>query len=70
MDTRGERSIGLLSIEASNSHFADSFLRLGAFLGLELIGAVFVGAGVWHTAGFFMGTSEVRGPRGTFVEIS
>ena len=44
MDTRGERSIGLLSIDASNSHFADSFLRLGAFLGLELIGAVFVGA--------------------------
>jgi lipopolysaccharide export LptBFGC system permease protein LptF len=39
-------------------------------LGLELIGAVLVGAGVWHTAGFFMGTSETRGPRGTLASIS
>ena len=70
MDTRGERSIGLLSMLASNNHFADSFFRLGAFFGLELTGAVFVGAGVWQTAGFLMGTSDVRGPRGTLAEIS
>ena len=62
--------MGLLNIDASNSHFADSFFRLGAFFGLELIGAVLVGAGVWHTAGFFMGTSETRGPRGTLASSS
>ena len=62
--------MGLLSIDASKSHLADSFFRLGAFFGLELIGAVFVGAGVWQTAGFFIGTSDTRGPRGTLASIS
>ena len=70
MDTSGERSIGLDNIDASKSHFADSFLRRGAFLGLELTGCCLLGAGVWQTAGFLMGTSDVRGPRGTLAEIS
>ena len=70
MDTSGERSIGLDSMLASNNHFADSFLRRGAFLGLELTGCCLLGAGVWQTAGFLMGTSDVRGPRGTLAEIS
>ena len=70
MDTSGERSIGLESIDASKSHFADSFLRRGAFLGFELTGCCLLGAGVWQTAGFLTGTSDVRGPRGTLAEIS
>ena len=70
METNGERSIGLESIDASNNHFALNFLRRGAFLGLELIGCCLWGAGVWQTAGFLTGTSDVRGPRGTFAEIS
>ena len=70
METNGERSIGLDSIDASKSHFADSFLRRGAFFGFELIGAVLVGAGVWQTAGFLIGTSDVRGLRGTLASIS